>query len=75
MSDFNVVEDLKSRPQAQVLALAETMDRLQDEGVDAVWHPNHCGCCVSVHAKVDPLGGYVIGPDGKGGDEWVETVE
>ena len=65
-------------PLPQAEAMAVCVDRLQAAGKRATWHEIECGCCLTVHEYAGDdddhaliAGGYVIGPDGAGRDEWL----
>jgi hypothetical protein len=58
-------------PFEQMIGLHSCLEAIRAEGKKPYWHPNECGCCISVHEDVQfPTGGYVIGQDGE--YDWVE---
>jgi hypothetical protein len=51
-------------------AMGARIRELEDAGKVATWHPNACGCCITVHEHAEHVHeGWVIGPDG--GTDWV----
>lgn len=55
---------------AQAQAIAVAIKELHGRGLVPTWHPNECGCCVSVHDDVEhPDAGWLIGRDG--GSDWI----
>ena len=67
-------------PLAQAEAMAVCVERLRAEGKRPTWHRIECECCLAVHEwagddddHAQITGGYVIGPDGAGRDEWLTT--
>jgi len=56
-------------PFEQFITLGKYLDQIRAEGKQPVWHPNDCGCCVSVHPEGEHSG-WVIGADG--GADYVE---
>lgn len=57
---------------AQLVAVLDCMEMLIAQGKKPTWHPNECGCCVSVHEDVPhPDCGYLIGSDGDA--TWMEV--
>ena len=78
MNDLDVTIDTPygpvTMPVAAVRSIGELLLRLNAEGKDATWHPNHCGCCWSVHEDVEhPTTGYIVGSDG--GYDLIESPE
>lgn len=68
--------EIRAMPTPQLHGVARVLRRYRRAGIEATWHPNRCGCCVSVHENVEhPRGGYVINRDGDGANEWLEVVE
>lgn len=54
---------------AQVLRIRELGDQLGAYE----WHPNACGCCVTVHRRGQHGSGYVI--DSDGGYDWYDRAD
>lgn len=51
----------------QVMRIRELGEQLGEHE----WHPNECGCCVTVHRRGEHHAGYIIGSDGE--YDWVEA--
>jgi hypothetical protein len=60
-------------PAAQADAAAACIDVLLAQGLQPIWHMNHCGCCLSVHAIDDEDKGFIVGSDG--GADWIEHAD
>jgi hypothetical protein len=59
-------DDVNRMTELQALRVADCVRQLRAENVTPVWHFNHCGCCVSVHADVEHVEyGYIVNRHGE----------